>query len=139
MDVEIPRVEHGERPVPEGRDGVAALVESLEEIAADRPLVAVVSILDDKDAAAMLRLLLPRCAALVLTSSHNPRALPPPTLQSLASQLGGPDSELVRDPRAALTRGRELAGPAGIVLATGSIYLIADLVRPITAQRASSL
>ena len=70
------------------------------------------------------------CDALVLTSSQNPRALPPPTLQSLAGQLDGPPSESVRDPRAALRRARELAGPAGVVLATGSIYLVADLVAP---------
>jgi dihydrofolate synthase/folylpolyglutamate synthase len=95
--------------------------------------VAVVSILDDKDAAAMLRMLLPVSHALVLTSSQNPRALPPPTLASLAGQLDGPPSEIVRDPRAAMSRARELAGPQGIVLATGSIYLIGDLVRPLNA------
>ena len=33
------------------------------------------------------------------------------------------------DPRAAVARARELAGAGGAVLATGSIYLIADLVR----------
>ena len=32
------------------------------------------------------------------------------------------------DPRAALARARELAGPDGAVVATGSIYLVADLV-----------
>jgi dihydrofolate synthase / folylpolyglutamate synthase len=114
-------------------DGMAALVESVAELARDRRVVAVVSILDDKDAAAMLRMLLPVSHALVLTSSQNPRALPPPTLASLAGQLDGPPSEIVRDPRAAMSRARELAGPQGIVLATGSIYLIGDLVRPLNA------
>ena len=110
-------------------EGMAALAESLDAIVAGRRLVAVVSILDDKDAASMLGRLLPACDALVLTSSQNPRALPPPTLQSLARQLDGPPSELVRAPGAALARGRELAGPEGVVLATGSIYLVADLLR----------
>ena len=64
--------------------GVAALVESLPEVVAGRRLVAVVSILDDKDAAGMLRELLPACQALVLTSNPKPRALPPATLESLA-------------------------------------------------------
>jgi dihydrofolate synthase/folylpolyglutamate synthase len=121
-------------------DGMAALAESLPEIVAghDR-LVAVISILDDKDAAGMLAALLPVCDAFVLTSSQNPRALPPPTLQSLARQLSGPPSELVRDPRAALARARQLAGPNGVVLATGSIYLVADLLRPVKRGRASML
>jgi len=34
---------------------------------------------------------------------------------------------------------RELAGPDGVVVATGSIYLIADLVREAAAVRASTL
>jgi dihydrofolate synthase/folylpolyglutamate synthase len=120
-------------------DGIAALVESLNEIVAGRRVVAVISILDDKDAAGMLRLLLPVCDAIVLTSSQNPRALPPPTLQSLAGQLGGPPSELVHDAGAALVRAREQAGADGVVLATGSIYLVADLLRPRGAGRASML
>ena len=121
-------------------DGMSALAESLPDLLRghDR-LVAVISILDDKDAAGMLRALLPACDAVVLTSSQNPRALPPPTLQSLSGQLSGPLSEVVRDPRAALARARELAGPGGVVLATGSIYLVADLLAPAGDRRASML
>ena len=121
-------------------DGMGALAESLSEVAGSRkPLVAVVSILDDKDAAAMLRTLLPVSDALICTSSHNPRALPPPTLESLAGQLDGPPAEIVRGPGVALARGRELAGPDGAVIATGSIYLIADLLGAEQLERASNL
>ncbi len=121
-------------------DGVAALAESLSEVAGGRrPLVAVVSILDDKDAAEMLHRLLPATDALVCTNSHNPRALPPPTLESLAGQLDGPPAEVVRGPGAALARGRELAGSQGAVIATGSIYLIADLLGAERLERASNL
>jgi dihydrofolate synthase/folylpolyglutamate synthase len=121
-------------------DGIAALAESLPELVAGHGrLVAVVSILDDKDAAGMLAALLPACAGLVFTTSQNPRALPAPTLQSLAGQLHGPASEIVREPHAALRRARELAGPGGVVVATGSIYLIADLMAPVTRTRASRL
>ncbi len=121
-------------------DGIAALAESLPELMAghDR-LVGVISILDDKDASGMLAKLARMCDALVFTSSQNPRALPPPTLQSLARQLSGPPSEVVADPRAAVERARELAGPGGVVLATGSIYLVADLLAPAGRRRASML
>ncbi|MBV8217971.1 MAG: hypothetical protein JO325_05885 [Solirubrobacterales bacterium] len=122
-------------------DGIAALAEALAEpwAAGHDCVVAVISILDDKDAAGMLSQLLPLCDGLVLTASQNPRALPPPTLQSLANQLGGPPSEVIRDPRAALERARQIAGPGGLVVATGSIYLVADLLRPAGAGRASML
>src|SRR5262249_34025366 len=52
-------------------EGMAALAESLPEIVAGRDnVVAVVSILDDKDAAGMLASLMRHCHALVFTSSH---------------------------------------------------------------------
>jgi dihydrofolate synthase / folylpolyglutamate synthase len=121
-------------------DGMRALVESLNELAGrHEPTVAVLSILDDKDAAGMLSALLPACNALIVTSSQNPRALPPATLLSLTSQLNGPPAEIVPEPRRALARAREMAGPGGLVVATGSIYLIADLLAPARGQRASVL
>jgi dihydrofolate synthase / folylpolyglutamate synthase len=45
----------------------------------------------------------------------------------------------VPEPRGAVTRAREVAGSEGAVLATGSIYLIADLVREDADARASTL
>jgi dihydrofolate synthase/folylpolyglutamate synthase len=115
--------------------GMAALAAALP----DEPVTAVVSILDDKDAAAMLRALLPHCSALVCTSSSNPRALSPATLASLAAQLGGVDEDhvtLESDPREALRRARELGST---VVATGSIYLAADLLSAPGTRRASAL
>jgi dihydrofolate synthase / folylpolyglutamate synthase len=119
--------------------GIAALAESLPQLTAGRRLVAVVSILDDKDAAEMLRALLPHAAHVVFTRNHSPRALPPATLASLWAQLGGSDCEIAADPRAALARARDLAGAGGVVLATGSIYLVADLLAPVGRRSASIL
>ncbi len=112
--------------------GMQALADSLSDV--HHPLVVVLSVLDDKDATAMLRALLPHADALVCTSNANPRALPPATLASLTQQLGGAGSEMEPlvepDPHRALARARDLAGPEGAVLATGSIYLVADLLGP---------
>jgi dihydrofolate synthase/folylpolyglutamate synthase len=109
--------------------GMAALAETLAAFAGGRRTVACVSILDDKDAAGMLRELLPLCAEVVCTANANPRALPPATLESLCRQLGGPPARVVADPRAALGAARAAAGADGVAVATGSIYLVADLVR----------
>jgi dihydrofolate synthase/folylpolyglutamate synthase len=123
--------------------GIDALAGSLPEFLAGRPLVAVVSVLDDKDAAAMLAALLPLCAGAVFTANANPRALSPATLASLAGQVGGGGwggvARVEADPRRAVALARELAGPGGVVLATGSIYLVADLLRPAGAGRGSTL
>jgi dihydrofolate synthase/folylpolyglutamate synthase len=124
--------------------GIAALAGSLPEFLAGRPLVAVLSMLDDKDAAAMLATLLPLCAGVVFTANANPRALSPATLASLAGQVGGGggwdgSTRVEAEPHRAVALARELAGAGGVVLATGSIYLIADLVRPAGAGRGSAL
>ena len=142
--------------------GIEALTASLPEFLTGRPLVAVLSVLDDKDAAAMLSTLLPLCAGAVFTANHNPRALSPATLASLAGQIGAPGgwdgvTRVEADPHRALALARRLAaeigahphaggrGPGsgrprpGVVLATGSIYLIADLMRPAGAGRGSTL
>jgi dihydrofolate synthase/folylpolyglutamate synthase len=129
--------------------GMEALAAALGDVIGDRPLVAVVSVLDDKDAGGMLRTLVGKCVAVVCTASRNPRALPPATLASLAEQLtqsasrsgtgGATGVEIVHGPEAAVERARALAGPDGAVLATGSIYLVADLVAQGRTRKASAL
>jgi len=120
--------------------GAEALAAALPDVVAGRsPLVLVISVLDDKDVAGMLETLLGGADHAVYTRCSNPRALSPGTLASLSTQLGGPPAETVGEPRAAVTRAREIAGPEGAVLATGSIYLIADLVREGVQSRASAL
>ena len=109
--------------------GIEALTQSLPAFAAGRRLVAVVSILDDKDAAGMLARLLEHCDAVVCTACSSPRALPAATLASLVEQIGGAAATVVPGSHRALARARELAGEDGVVLATGSIYLISDLLR----------
>jgi dihydrofolate synthase / folylpolyglutamate synthase len=135
----------GERPLmlfdgAHNPSGAHALAASLPDVfGSRRPRVAVVGVLEDKDAAGMLETLLPHLDRVVFTRPANPRSLSPATLGTLAEKLGGPPLETVASPRAALERARELAGPDGVVLATGSIYLIADLVREDADARASTL
>jgi dihydrofolate synthase / folylpolyglutamate synthase len=135
----------GERPLTlfdgaHNPSGAHALAASLPEVfGSRRPRVAVVGVLEDKDAAGMLESLLPQLDHVVFTRPTNPRSLSPATLVSLAEKLGGPPVETVAAPQAALERARELAGPGGAVLAAGSIYLVADLVREDADARASTL
>jgi dihydrofolate synthase/folylpolyglutamate synthase len=120
--------------------GMAALAETLREELAGRPLTLVLSILDDKDAGEMLRTIVPHAARVVATSNANPRALSPATLESLARQVGAREVVRVPDPRAALALARDrAAAEGGVALATGSIYLIADLLRPDPSARGSRL
>jgi dihydrofolate synthase/folylpolyglutamate synthase len=109
--------------------GAEALAAELPSLVGERSVVAVMSVLDDKDASRMLATLLPLFAGVVFTRSSRRDALPPATLASLARQLGGPAASIEPSPRAALARARELAGAGGAVVVTGSIYLLSDLAR----------
>jgi dihydrofolate synthase/folylpolyglutamate synthase len=108
---------------------VAALVESLPELLDGRPLALVLGVLEDKDAAGMLSSLLPLCERAWFTAPPSQRALSPATLQSLAGQLGFERCACESQPVKALAAARNWAGERGAaVLATGSVYLVGDLL-----------
>jgi dihydrofolate synthase / folylpolyglutamate synthase len=92
---------------------------------ADGPFdVVVASILADKDADAMLADLAALAPRLIATTSSNPRARPAEELGRLASEhFDRVDVE--PDPHTALALARESTD--GGILATGSLYLLADL------------
>jgi dihydrofolate synthase / folylpolyglutamate synthase len=109
---------------------VRALVASLPEVLACRgPLALVLGVLDDKDAAGMLAALLPLSERAWFTAPHSARALPPAALASLARQLGFEQSECEPKPVLALAQARSWASKqGGAVLATGSVYLVGELL-----------
>jgi dihydrofolate synthase/folylpolyglutamate synthase len=124
-------------------DAVRALVQSLPELIDDAPLALVLGVLEDKDAAAMLAALVPRVERAWFTAPPSSRALSPAALQSLARQLGLDATGCEPNPAQALAqaqdwaRARSRASDAGghagtrgaAVLATGSMYLVGDLLR----------
>ena len=85
--------------------------------------VVVASILADKDADGILERLARAGSTFVATESSSRRALPAGELAGRAGPWFA-RVETVSEPHAALERARALGGP---VLATGSLYLLADL------------
>ncbi len=88
--------------------------------------VVVCSILRDKRPGMMLEALSVLGPALVATESSSGRVLPAAELAALASAYFE-RVEAESEPTAARARAVELAGPAGALLVTGSLYLLADL------------
>ncbi len=91
-----------------------------------RSYVVVASVLADKDVDGMLAALSALGDTLVATESSSRRALPAAELARLGSRWFR-RTEQEPAPAAALAAARALAGPAGAVLVTGSLYLLADL------------
>jgi dihydrofolate synthase/folylpolyglutamate synthase len=112
-------------------DAARALVESLPALLGGRRLAIVMGVLEDKDAARMLAALLPLCTRAWFTAPPSSRALSPAALQSLARQQGFEQAVCEPHPRRALEQAREWARAqpgAAAVLATGSVYLVGDLL-----------
>jgi dihydrofolate synthase / folylpolyglutamate synthase len=117
--------------------GMAATVTALQEEFAFSHLVAVVAVLADKDAAALLELLEPVVDTVVVTRNTSERAMPVATLEAAALEVFGPErveaAESMPDAiEAAVVRAEsdveaELSGVG--VLITGSLYTVADARR----------
>ncbi|MDX6602526.1 MAG: dihydrofolate synthase / folylpolyglutamate synthase [Solirubrobacterales bacterium] len=117
-------------------DGAAALAEGLLEIAGDRPVVACLAALADKDATAMVAALAPALSQAICTelepTALESRGLPGTATHSAAKlaaacAAAGLAAEQEPDFVAAVRRGRELAAalPDGILVITGSHYALA--------------
>jgi dihydrofolate synthase/folylpolyglutamate synthase len=98
----------------------------LERLPEPGGYVVVASVLRDKNAGEILRRLARAGSSLVATTNPNERALAAGELALLAEPYFE-TVETVADPHAARARAVELAGPAGRVLVTGSLYLLAEL------------
>jgi dihydrofolate synthase/folylpolyglutamate synthase len=140
-------------------DAARALVESLPPLLADRciadpiargphvmeggfnpQLALVMGVLEDKDAASMLAALLALSARAWFTAPPSSRALSPAALQSLARQQGFERTVCEPHPRRALEQAREWARAQPgdtAVLATGSIYLVGDLLAHFAEREAA--
>ena len=111
-------------------DAVRALVESLPDLLDGAPVALVLGVLDDKDAAAMLATLMPIVERAWFTAPPSSRALSPAALQSLARQLGFEQTACEPEPSRALEQAQNWArAQGGAVLASGSVYLVGDLLR----------
>jgi len=91
-----------------------------------RRYVVVASILGDKDVERMLAALSVLGDTLIATESSNTRVLPAAELARLGDRWFK-RTEKEPQPARALAAAREIAGPEGAILVTGSLYLLADL------------
>ncbi|WP_422774640.1 bifunctional folylpolyglutamate synthase/dihydrofolate synthase [Plantactinospora sp. WMMC1484] len=117
--------------------GMAATVTALQEEFAFSRLIALVGVLEDKDAGSLLELLEPVVDAVVVTRNSSPRAMPVAELAELAGEVFGPErvevaAELPDAIEAAVALAEsdvqgELSGVG--VLITGSVATVADARR----------
>jgi len=90
-----------------------------------RNITMVIGILDDKPYRAMLRLLLPKAARLIVTRPKTSRALAPEKIAAAAKGLVE-DIRIVPDVARALRHAMQTAGPGSLTLVAGSLYVVGE-------------
>jgi len=106
----------------------------LRHQAARKRRVLLFAAMRDKPAAEMLAILRPAVESVVVTGLPVLRGTPPADLARLAAAAGFA-VEVEADPAAALGRARTRAGPGGLVVASGSLYLVGEIRRRLVPDR----
>jgi dihydrofolate synthase/folylpolyglutamate synthase len=108
--------------------GAWALRSALSEQYEDRPMIFVFGAMRDKAISEMAEILFPLAERVIATRPENPRAASPEEIQRAAVRTGV-EIELVEDVDRALERARTLARTGTVVVVTGSIYLVGEVMR----------
>lgn len=107
--------------------GAWALRAALSERMGERAKVFVFGAMRDKAIGEMAEILFPEAEAVIATRPDNPRAASPEEIREAARRTGA-EIELEPDVAKALARARERAGTRAIVVVTGSIYLVGQVM-----------
>jgi dihydrofolate synthase/folylpolyglutamate synthase len=108
--------------------GAWALRSTLSTCYEDRRLTFVFGAMRDKAIGEIAEILFPLAERVIATRADNPRSATPDEIREAAVRTAT-DIEDVADIAAALQRARSLAGPEGVVVITGSIYIVGEAMR----------
>jgi dihydrofolate synthase / folylpolyglutamate synthase len=111
--------------------GAWALRSTLSEYAGERPLLLVFGVMRDKAIGEIAEILFPLAERVIATRAENPRSANPEEIRDAAARTG---AEILIEPTvaSALRRARELASKDGIIVITGSIYVVGEALREIS-------
>ncbi len=107
--------------------GAWALRSTLSDYAGDRPLTFIFGAMRDKAIAEMAEILFPLAAHVIATRARNPRSASPEQVRQAASRAAA-EIELAESVPAALARARALTPRDGLIVVTGSIYLVGEVL-----------
>ncbi len=113
--------------------GAWALRSALSERYEGRPLIFVFGAMRDKAISEMAEILFPQAERVIATRPENPRAASPEEIRQAAVRTGV-EIEAVEDVQPALERARALANAGTVVVITGSIYLVGEVMRRIGVE-----
>ncbi|MFZ0317783.1 MAG: folylpolyglutamate synthase/dihydrofolate synthase family protein [Candidatus Sulfotelmatobacter sp.] len=117
--------------------GAWALRSALSEHYEDRLLIFVFGAMRDKAISEMAEILFPLADRVIATRPDNPRAASPEEIQEAGARTGT-EIEPVDDVNRALDRAREVSSKEAVIVVTGSIYLVGEVIAEMRAQVGSA-
>jgi dihydrofolate synthase/folylpolyglutamate synthase len=95
-----------------------------------REITMVFGVMRDKAVQEITEILFPLAGHVIVTHANNPRSASPDEIRRAAARVvAGTDIEEAEDVASALDRARRVAGRTGLVVVTGSIYVVGEAMR----------
>jgi dihydrofolate synthase/folylpolyglutamate synthase len=96
----------------------------------DREITLVFGVMRDKAVQEITEILFPIAGHVIVTHANNPRSASPDEIRKAAARVtAGTDIAEAEDVASALERARKVAGRKGLVVVTGSIYVVGEAMR----------
>ena len=108
----------------------STLSDAYGDLGNGREITLVFGVMRDKAVREITEILFPIAGRVILTHANNPRSASPAEIRQAAARVAaGIDIEEAEDVASALDRVREVAGSGGLVVVTGSIYIVGEAMR----------
>jgi dihydrofolate synthase/folylpolyglutamate synthase len=116
------------------RDSATKLKEALKEYFHFDHLILIIGASADKDVLGIIEELAPLGNNVIVTRSRHPRAAKPETLVDEFAKLGV-KAEVAQDVNKAVAEAQKKAGKRDLICATGSLFLVAEVIEYIKGLR----
>jgi len=108
----------------------STLSSSYPNLGDGRDLTMVFGVMRDKAVQEMTEILFPIAENVIVTHANNPRSATPAEIRQAAARVAaGINIDEAEDVASALAQARKIAGSDGLILVTGSIYIVGEAMR----------
>jgi dihydrofolate synthase/folylpolyglutamate synthase len=114
----------------------STLSAAYRDLESGRVITMVFGVMRDKAMREITEVLFPIARHVIVTHANNPRSASPDEIRQAAARLAADtDIEEAENVTSALTRAWNLAGPGGLVVVTGSIYVVGEAMQTLGASK----
>jgi dihydrofolate synthase/folylpolyglutamate synthase len=108
----------------------STLSSALENSSRANDITLIFGVMRDKAMREMAEILFPSARRVIVTQSNNPRSATASEIRAAAERsLAGTEVELTGDVASALNRARQITGGGGVIVVTGSIYVVGEAMQ----------